>query len=303
MRRPLLSDRGGILTGRETEQVTVRLRIPAGVLTPDQLRGIADIASRYHAGVALTVRQTAELTGVDPKSLPSLVADLQANGTPLGSEMNEVVNITACPGTDRCIFAQIDSLALAKAIDAAHFGRDMPVKVRIAVSSCPYSCMSERLNEIGITGVVRPYRRQGDCTGCDSCTQYCKEGAIMVRSGEVMMDMDRCILCGMCIISCPYGIIHADPPAYQITVGGRRGPRPALGRHLITVKTPETACKVVDMVVDWIYRGAYEGSLLQDQIDRLDYDQFKCRVMAAIPPEEIETGYTGPDNCTLLLSS
>lgn len=296
MRRPLLTDRGGIITGRQPELVTVRLRIPAGVITPVQLAGIAEIASRYHAGVALTVRQTAELTGVNPGSLPALVEDLKANGTPLGSEMNEVVNITACPGTDRCIFGQIDSLTLAKEIDAAHFGRDMPVKVRIAVSSCPYSCMSERLNEIGITGVVRPYRRPGECTGCDSCTRYCKEGAISIRNGQLSLDTERCILCGMCVISCPYGIIHADPPAFQITVGGRRGPRPALGRHLITVKSQETAIKVVSMVIDWIYRTAYEGSLLQDQINLLEYDQFKSRVMAAIPPEEIETGYTNQYN-------
>jgi len=303
MRRPLLSDRGGIIPGRDPERVTVRLRVPAGEITPDQLRGVADIATRHHAGIALTVRQTFELTGVDPVSLHTLITDLEANGTPLGSEKNEVVNITACPGTARCKSAQIDSLSLARAIDAAHFGREMPVKVRIAVSSCPYSCMSERLHEIGITGVVMPYRREGECTGCDSCTQYCKEGAIAVKNGELFMDMDRCILCGMCILSCPYGIIHADPPAYQITVGGRRGPRPALGRHLVTVKTPEMALKVVDMIIDWIYRHAYEGSLLQDQIDTMEFDQFKCRVIRAIPPEYIETGFTGPDSCDLLLSS
>ncbi len=302
MHRPGLSDRGGIITGRDAETVTVRLRIPAGVITPDQLRGIADIATRYHTGVSLTVRQTAELTGVDPRSIPALLEELRANGTPLGSEMNEVVNVTACPGTDRCIFAQIDSVSLARQIDARHVGRDMPVKVRIAVSSCPYSCMSERLNEIGITGVVMPYRRPGECTGCDSCTQYCKEGAISIRNGEIVLDMDRCILCGMCVISCPYGIIHADPPAFQITVGGRRGPRPALGRHLVTVKSGESALRVVDMVIDWIYRTAYMGSLLQDQINDLDFDEFKCRVISTLPPEEIETGFTVPDPCGFILS-
>ena len=291
MGRSTLSEKGGIITERGAERVTVRLRIPGGMITSDELRGIADIASRYNAGISLTVRQTAELVHVDPALLPDLIADLEANGTPLGSERAEVVNITACPGTDRCKFAQIDSLTLAKEIDAAHFGREMPIKVRISISSCPHSCMSERLNEIGITGVVRPYRKPGDCTGCDSCTQYCKAGAITVRNGKLNMDMERCILCGMCIISCPHGIIHADPPAYQITVGGRRGPNPALGRHLITVKSSKSALHVVAMVVEWIYRSAWEGSLLQDQIDELDFDRFKGRVMTDIPPADIETGY------------
>ncbi|PKL59848.1 MAG: nitrite reductase, partial [Methanomicrobiales archaeon HGW-Methanomicrobiales-4] len=188
MRRSTLEDKGGIITERGTGKATVRLRIPAGVVTPDQLRGIADIALKYNAGISLTVRQTAELHDVEPISLPDLISDLKANGTPLGSEKAEVVNVTACAGTERCVFGQIDSIALAKEIDAAHFGREMPVKTRISVSSCPYSCMSERLNEVGITGVVRPYRRPGDCTGCDSCTQYCKEGAITIRNGMLNMD-------------------------------------------------------------------------------------------------------------------
>lgn len=289
MRRLTLADKGGIITERGNNTVTVRLRIPAGMVSPDGLRGIADIADRYNAGLSLTVRQTIELSHVDPSSLQSLVADLGKNGTPLGSEKTEVVNITACPGTDRCMFAQIDSLALAKEIDSAFFGREMLIKTRIGVSSCPYSCMSERLSDIGITGVVRPYRRPGDCTGCDSCTRYCKEGAISVRNGVLHMDMEKCILCGICIISCPYGIIHADPPAYQITVGGRRGRHPAVGRHLITVKRPEWAVRVVGMVVDWIYRYAWEGSSLSDQLDEIDFDLLKAKVMADIPHDEVET--------------
>ena len=291
MRSSSLSDKGGIITEKGNAQVTVRLRIPAGVITPEQLRGIADVAEKYHAGVSLTVRQTAELSHIEPVFLPHLVADLKANGTPLGSERNEVVNVTACPGTDRCMFAQIDSLTLAKEIDAAHFGREMPVKTRISVSSCPFSCMSERLNEIGVTGVVRPYRRPGDCTGCDSCTQYCKEGAISIRNGDLHMDMEKCILCGMCVLSCPYEIIHADPAAYQITVGGRRGMHPAPGKHLVTVKSPQAALRVVGFVVDWIYRSAWTGSLLQDQVEDLDFDKFKDKVITTLPADEIETGY------------
>ena len=169
------------------------------------------------------------------------------------------------------MYAQIDSLSLAKEIDTTFFGHELPVKTRIGVSSCPYSCVSERLCEIGVTGVVRPYRREGECTGCDSCTQYCKEGAISVKNGILHMNMDLCILCGLCVISCPYDIIHADPPAYQITVGGKRGMNPTLGRHLITVKTPEWAVKVVGMVIDWIYRYAWEGSLLSEQLDELAF--------------------------------
>ncbi|HWQ66186.1 MAG TPA: 4Fe-4S binding protein [Methanospirillum sp.] len=289
--RSTLDDKGGIITERGSDSVTVRLRIPAGVVTADQLRGIANIATRYHASVHLTVRQTVELSHVNPQDLTVLVSDLLENGTPLGSERAEVVNITACPGSDRCRFGLFDSIAFARVLDEKHFGREMPVKTRIAVSACPYSCMSERLSEVGITGVVRPYRKSGTCTGCDACAQYCKEGAISVRNGQLEMDMDKCILCGMCILSCPYGIIHADPPAYQISIGGRRGRYPAIGQHLVTVKSEESAFKVVGMVVDWIYRSAWEGSLLQDQIERIEPGRLRDRVIESLSPDEIETGY------------
>jgi len=43
--------------------------------------------------------------------------ELEKNGIPVGSEKDEVVNIIACPGTERCKFANIDTIGLAKKID------------------------------------------------------------------------------------------------------------------------------------------------------------------------------------------
>jgi dissimilatory sulfite reductase (desulfoviridin) alpha/beta subunit len=140
----------------------------------------------------------------------------------------------------------IDSISLAKTLDEKYFGKEMPVKFRIAVASCPNSCVSERLNEVGITGVVKPYRIPGTCTGCGTCVEYCKERAIAIKNGQIQMDNDRCVHCGMCIHSCPFHIIKADPPAYHITIGGRRGRHPRIGYHLVTVKTPETVVTIID---------------------------------------------------------
>ncbi len=287
MRRHALTDLGGFITERGAEKMTVRLRIPAGIITPDQMEGIAAIARRYQAGIHLTTRQTIELSHIDPAHAEMLVADLSANRTPLGAEKAEVVNITACPGLDRCKYAQIDSISLALALDQDHFGKDMPVKCRIAVSSCPFSCTSEHLCEIGVTGVVIPYRTPGTCTGCDSCVQYCPEHAITLVNGNIRMDMDLCSFCGMCIPGCPYGIISADSPSYRITIGGRRGKHPRKGIHLITVRSDHTARQVVGEVVTWIYRSAWGGSLLSDQLGDLDVHKLADHVRTGIPPEEI----------------
>ncbi|HMK15975.1 MAG TPA: 4Fe-4S binding protein [Methanomicrobiales archaeon] len=273
---PGFTTRGGIITERDPDFCIVRLRMPAAMATPAQLKGIGTIAEKYGVeNVHLTTRQTVELPHVDPARIETLLAELEANGTPLGAEREEVVNVTACLGTRHCKFANIDSVGLAKEIDRRFFGRDLPVKVRIAVSACPNGCESERLNEIGITGIRKPVRDPGLCTGCGTCTHYCREKAIVVEDGVIRMDQGRCMDCGFCILPCPFGILRGEDPAYRITVGGHRGRHPKIGRHLITVKTPEDVLRVVDRIIYWIYRQASTGSLLPEQLDDLEYDKFR----------------------------
>lgn len=291
MRKIPLHEKGGIINEFGGDFCTVRLRIPAGLITVDQMEGIVEIARRYNTELHLTTRQTMELVHVSPGSLESLAKDLEANGTPIGAEKSEIVNITACPGTDRCRFAMIDSISLARTLDEKFFGKEMPVKFRIAISSCPNSCVSERLNEIGITGVVRPYRVPGTCTGCGTCVKYCRENAIAIKNGQIRMNNDLCVHCGMCIQSCPFHIIKADPAAYHITIGGKRGRHPRVGYHVVTVKTPETVIKVVEKVVKWVYRKAWSDSLLPDQLGILDFESFKKELIADLDEDEIITGY------------
>ena len=291
MRKIPLHEKGGIINEFGGDFCTVRLRIPAGLITVDQMEGIVEIVRRYNTELHLTTRQTMELVHVSPGSLESLAKDLEANGTPIGAEKSEIVNITACPGSDRCRFAMIDSISLARTLDEKFFGKEMPVKFRIAISSCPNSCVSERLNEIGITGVVRPYRVPGTCTGCGTCVKYCRENAIAIKNGQIRMNNDLCVHCGMCIQSCPFHIIKADPAAYHITIGGKRGRHPRVGYHVVTVKTPETVIKVVEKVVKWVYRKAWSDSLLPDQLGILDFESFKKELIADLDEDEKITGY------------
>lgn len=274
-----LLSRGGVIPAQDPDRCIVRLRIPGGDITPDQLGGIARIARKHNVPtVHLTARQTMELPQIDPEAVEGLVKSLERNGTPLGAEKQEVVNITACPGTGRCRCANIETKELVAEIDRRFFGRDLPVKVRIAISACPNGCMSERLNEIGITGTRRPIREEGLCTGCGTCTNYCKEEALRISSGRVVLDQDLCMLCGMCVLPCPFEIITAEEPEYQITVGGRRGRHPLVGRHLVTLTSPGAAVDAVEMIITWIYRNAYSDQQLPDQLDDLDFENFKKQV-------------------------
>ncbi|MDP3563653.1 MAG: 4Fe-4S binding protein [Methanoregula sp.] len=278
-----LFTRGGIITERDQNFCIVRLRMPAGMITPAQMKEVGEIAGRYGVEqIHLTTRQTIELTHVDPSVLEGLLGELEKNGTPLGAEREEVVNITACLGTRNCKFGIIDSVGLAKEIDRKFFGKELPVKVRIAISSCPNGCESERLNEIGITGIQKPIRDPGLCTGCGTCAHYCREKAIEVQDGVIFLDENKCMECGFCIMPCPFNLISGADPEYRITVGGHRGRHPKLGRSLVTVKTQDDVIRVVDKIIYWIYRQASMGSMLPEQLDELEFDEFKKTIIKMI---------------------
>ena len=277
--------KGGVITERDADFCTVRLRAPAGIFTVDQLRGIATLAKTYGNGeVHGTIRQTLEIPHVRGIDLKKLAHRLEKNGTPVGSEQDEIVNIIACPGTTRCKFANIDSPGLAKKIDAKLFGKVMPVKMRIAISGCPNACTSPMLNEIGIIGRCKPIRtKERLCTGCGNCVYYCKENAIRIKNGMSVLDDDKCVQCGVCVKSCHYDLVKSEPLHYLITVGGRRGRHPKIGRELLTVETEEQVLFVIDKIVDWVYRRAWSGRLLSEQLDELHFEKFREDIMKQIP--------------------
>ncbi len=280
---------GGVITEANNETCTLRLRLPAGVTTPAALRSLCDITSRFNLdNIHITTRQTIEISQIQPGILPDLGDELAAAGWLVGAERNEVVNITACPGTDRCKLANIDTIDLARKIDEKYFGKEMPGKVRIAVSACPNSCVSETLNEIGITGIKAPDRDGGYCTGCGTCVQYCREDALMVKEGRVVLNKDLCLACGTCVRSCVFGTLSSSVSGYRITLGGKRGRHPKVGQHLITVSTAEAALVVVDCIIDWIYRYAAFDKMIVDQIGKdLDLADLKVSLEKNLPADDV----------------
>lgn len=275
--------KGGVITERDPDFCTVRVRLPAGIISVEQMRGIAALAKKYGKGfVHCTARQSVEIPHVDPARLKSLARELEKNGTPIGSEKDEIVNIVACPGIERCKFANINTGSLAKKIDEKLFGKDMPVKMRISISGCPNACTSPMLNEIGIIGRIHPLRLEGQCTGCGSCVEYCKEKAIVIRNGISVLDENKCYQCGVCVRSCPFDLLKGEHLHYQILVGGRRGRHPHIARELITVENEDLVIYAIERIVNWVYRRAWSGRLLSDQLSDLQFDTFRDEMIKEI---------------------
>jgi len=277
--------KGGVITERDADFCTIRIRAPAGIFSVEQIRGIAHIAKKYGTGtVHCTPRQTLEIPHVNPVLLKKVEKALAKNETPVGSEKDEIVNIIACPGIERCKFANIDTISLAKKIDQKLFGKEMPVKMRIALSACPNACTSPMLNEIGVIGRVRPLRTPGLCTGCGTCVEYCKEKAIRIKNGISVLDETKCVECGVCIQSCHFDLLKAEHRHFLITVGGRRGRHPRIGRVLLTVETEEEVLTTIDKIVNWVYRRAWSGRLLSEQLDELHFEKFRQDIITQAKP-------------------
>lgn len=275
--------KGGVIPERDNEHYIIRLRVPAGLMSAEKLAGISEIAKKYDiADVHFTTRQTVELLHVKPEILDDLFEDLEKNGTPIGAERNEVVNVTACLGTNNCKYAVIDSVSLAKKFDEMHFGKEMPVKVRIAISACPNGCTSERLNEIGITGLRKPVRQLGLCTGCGTCGHYCREDAILIENGKLRLNEPDCMLCGFCIYACPFDYIHFEEARYLITLGGRRGRHPKIGRPFFVATNEDDVVAVVDKIVYWIYRSVSSEKMLPEQLNDEEFAEFREKVMNSV---------------------
>lgn len=74
---------------------------------------------------------------------------------------------------------------------------------------CTCSCGVLRgLAELGMADVVArsPFVSQVDdmqCTGCETCTEYCQFDALAMGADVMQVDVRRCVGCGVCVVHCP----------------------------------------------------------------------------------------------------
>lgn len=127
-------------------------RIRGGVVTPDELRRIADVAERYELPmVKITGGQRIDLLGARKEQLPAIWEDL---GMPSGYAYAKAVRtVKTCVGTDFCRFGLGNSISLGIELERAMEGLHTPHKVKSAVSGCPRNCAEAYVKDIGLVAV------------------------------------------------------------------------------------------------------------------------------------------------------
>src|SRR5256714_8600470 len=135
---------------------TVQVKVFRGDLTPQQLRGIAQIMREYCGGYArTTVGQNIVLRWIRDESLYDVWQRLQELdlGDP-GAE--EITDNVSCPGTDSCKLGITSSMGLNKAINdrllEMNIEDPLSREIHIKNSGCPNGCSQHHIANIGFYG-------------------------------------------------------------------------------------------------------------------------------------------------------
>ena len=136
---------------RDKKTYAIVPRTPVGLITPDELEKIAAVARKFEIPVIkITSGQRFALVGIERDEVDAVWMEL---GMDMGKATELCLHyVQACPGTAVCKFGQQDSLGLGMKIEDFFMGMDLPAKVKIGVSGCPFCCGESFVRDIGVFG-------------------------------------------------------------------------------------------------------------------------------------------------------
>jgi len=151
-----LLDKGAVLQ-RDKESFAVVPHTPGGLVTPDALRKIADVAEKYHAqALKMTSAQRLAIVGLKEEDLDHVWRDLDMK--PSHAIGLCVRSIKFCPGTTFCKRGQQDSVSLGLKLDERYHGLDLPSKFKMGISGCANSCGENHFRDIGVMGMPKGFK-------------------------------------------------------------------------------------------------------------------------------------------------
>ncbi len=164
-RRPgIEGGRTGALEDAEIEDsyFMMRVRIPGGQLTADQLRTVAGIAKEYGRDLTdITDRQNVQFHWIRIEDVPAIWERLESVGLSSLQACGDVPrNILGCPVAGIDAGEILDASAALRATEAVAAGNpefaNLPRKYKTAISGCTSQCPVHEINDISFVGVIGP---------------------------------------------------------------------------------------------------------------------------------------------------
>ena len=139
----------------------VRIKLPAGSITPEQFDVMADLSSEFSRGWGhITTRQNIQFHFVELRRIPDLLrrlADVQLTSREACGDT--VRNVMACHLAGACPYEKLDVTPWAEAV-YRHFvrnplGQRLPRKFKVNFSGCTTDCGQAMFNDVGIVAATR----------------------------------------------------------------------------------------------------------------------------------------------------
>jgi sulfite reductase beta subunit-like hemoprotein len=142
----------------------LRIKLPAGHLTPAKLRAIGEVSNLYGRGDGeLATRQNIQLHWLELAKLPDVFAHLDAAGiTTAGGCGDTVRNITGCPLQGLAHDELFDCTPIVEEAAAFFYGNpdfsNLPRKHKYSISACVDRCNAPEINCIALVGAIHQGR-------------------------------------------------------------------------------------------------------------------------------------------------
>ncbi len=139
----------------------VRVKLPYGSVTPDQLDMFGRVADEYSRGWGhITTRQNIQLHFVELERIPAILRDLASVGLTSREACGDTVrNVQGCHLAGACPYEVLDISPWAEAA-FQHFlhhplAQRLPRKFKINFSGCDTDCGQAMFNDIGVVAAAR----------------------------------------------------------------------------------------------------------------------------------------------------
>jgi sulfite reductase beta subunit-like hemoprotein len=155
----------GVYGQRQDDVQMLRVKIPAGLLGPEQLEALADVADRYGRGLGhVTTRQNVQFHFLKMADVEAAMRRCDEAGlTTREACGNSVRTVTACEVAEVCGAAPFDVTPYAEAVTRYFLGHplsaSLPRKFKTAFSGCASDCAKAAIHDLGFVAAVREGER------------------------------------------------------------------------------------------------------------------------------------------------
>jgi NAD(P)H-nitrite reductase large subunit len=141
----------GVILQRDKQTYAIAPHIPCGLVSPELLERIADVAKKYNpATLKITSAARIAIVGIKEEDVDNIWEDL---GLDKGHAVGLCVrSIKVCPGITYCRLAKQDSLEMGLKMDRRYHGMPMPSKMKMAVSGCRIQCGENCIKDLSLYG-------------------------------------------------------------------------------------------------------------------------------------------------------